>query len=384
MPIIQETLKIKWNTKTKTYYEDKGYIFTKFKDEFEVKIKDVYPGNKEPVLCQCEYCNQQFTRMFSRAIAIYSKELKSERKMCCPNCKKYKIEEVNLEKYGYKYPFQSKEVLQKTRQSCLERYGVENPFQSDEIKAKIKQTYIKNYGVDNPMKSVVVKQKLEQIFLDKYGQHNPWQNEEVKEKIKQTFIRKYGADHPMKNEQYKNDLLQKIKITNLKKYGYELPLQSKEIREKCLSTLCNNNKIAYSRQQKYICDTLNGHLNYQVGNYVLDIAFPEKMLYIEYDGSGHNLSFEKFGMNKDKFKQKEMNRQYFLKNRGWKLIRIISVKDLLPTEDDLFKLINICNDNLIDNSWITIDIDNNTIYNNNIKLQMNYKFHKLHKIKKRY
>lgn len=381
MPIIQKTLIIRWNAKTKEYYENKGYKFTKFKDEFEVQIKDVYPGNKEPVLCQCEYCNEQFKRIFSRAIAIYNKKLKSERKMCCPKCKKYKIEEVNLEKYGYKYPFQSKEILQKTKQSCIENYGVENPFQSEEIKEKIKQTWIKKYGVDNPAKSEIIKQKEKDIFIKKYGNYNPWKNKEVKEKIKQTWIKKYGVDHPMKNEEYKNKLLKKVKETNLKKYGYELPLQSKEIRLKCLTTLCNGNKIVYSRQQKYICDILNGKLNYQVGNNVLDIAFPEKMLYIEYDGSGHNLAFEKFGMDKNEFKQKEINRQYYLKSLGWKLIRIISRKDLLPNQKDLQKLINICKNNIVNNSWIILDIDNKSIYNNSINIPINYEFNKLNNYK---
>lgn len=380
MPIIQKTLIIKWNAKTKNYYEEKGYIFTTFKDEFEVKIRDLHIGSKEPILCQCEYCNKEFKRIFSRAIAIYNKKLESERKMCCPECKKYKIEDVNLEKHGYKYPFQSKEVLQKTKESCFNNHGVYNPFQASKTKDKIKQTWIEKYGVDNPAKSEIIQDKIKQTNLKIYGHDNPWKCKEIKDKIRQTWIKKYGFDHPMKNKEYKEAVLTNVKKSNLKKYGYELPLQSPEIRLKCLSTLCNNNKIAYSRQQKYICDIFSGKLNYQVDNVVLDIAFPDKMLYIEYDGSGHNLSFEKFGMDKDKFKQKEINRQYYLKSLGWKLIRIISRSDLLPDSISLQKLIDTCKNNIVNSSWIILDIDNKVIYNNDINIKINYKFYKLDKV----
>src|SRR3712207_160799 len=146
MGIKKQKVIVKWSSKTKKYYEEKGYKFTKIKDEFEVDIKDLYEKSGIKVLCECDYCKKEFYQPFSRAISTVKKELKSQRKICCAKCKQKKIKEINLEKYGYEYPFQSKEVLEKTRQSCLEHYGVENPFQAEEVKKKIKTTWIDKYG----------------------------------------------------------------------------------------------------------------------------------------------------------------------------------------------------------------------------------------------
>ena len=39
MGIKKQKVIVKWSSKTKKYYEEKGYKFTKIKDEFEVDIK---------------------------------------------------------------------------------------------------------------------------------------------------------------------------------------------------------------------------------------------------------------------------------------------------------------------------------------------------------
>ena len=39
--LLSKTIKIKWNSRTRKYYELKGYPYTKMGDEFEVDIKDL-------------------------------------------------------------------------------------------------------------------------------------------------------------------------------------------------------------------------------------------------------------------------------------------------------------------------------------------------------
>lgn len=39
--LLNQTVLIKWNPKNKQYYANKGYIYTKMKDNFLVKIDDL-------------------------------------------------------------------------------------------------------------------------------------------------------------------------------------------------------------------------------------------------------------------------------------------------------------------------------------------------------
>lgn len=59
---------------------------------------------------------------------------------------KIKKENSNLEKYGVKNPYQSKEIIDKIKQTNLTRYGVENPMFSNEIKERMKQRSIASTG----------------------------------------------------------------------------------------------------------------------------------------------------------------------------------------------------------------------------------------------
>ena len=47
------------------------------------------------------------------------------------------INKTNLELYGVEFPFQSKEILEKCKQSCFKNNGVENPFQIPKVIDKI-------------------------------------------------------------------------------------------------------------------------------------------------------------------------------------------------------------------------------------------------------
>ena len=60
---------------------------------------------------------------------------------------KLKGQETNLEKYGYRNPFQNKKCKEKIRKTNFEKYGVEHPNQNKEIMDKnSKKAYkIKTY-----------------------------------------------------------------------------------------------------------------------------------------------------------------------------------------------------------------------------------------------
>jgi len=79
------------------------------------------------------------------------------------------------------------------------------------------------------------------------------------------------------------------------------------------------NKIFEMVKQKY----LDAMLNFQVSNYLIDIAIPEYKIAIEYDGSYWH-----------KNKEKDLKRQKRIESLGWNFIRYV---DKIPTNKELIK-----------------------------------------------
>lgn len=132
-----------------------------------------------------------------------------------------------------------------------------------------------------------------------------------------------------------------------------------------LNTFYKNGTQKCSLQQKYILDLIGGKLNYPIANSSLDIAFPDEMIYIEYDGGGHDLSVKLGEITDNKFREKEKRRNYGLYKLGWKSIRIISKKDYLPSDTKIKEIIQLGKNILKERSWIVFDIDNSEVKYNN-------------------
>jgi very-short-patch-repair endonuclease len=131
--------------------------------------------------------------------------------------------------------------------------------------------------------------------------------------------------------------------------------------ERIHNTMYQNGTQMCSLQQRYLHKLFGGELNYPVGNSSLDIAFPDKKIYIEYDGSGHDLTVKRGDMSRHDFEEREKRRTYKLWRMGWKCVRIISRRDNMPSDDVLQSMLDKAFDVLNDHSWITFDIDNNTV-----------------------
>lgn len=180
-------------------------------------------------------------------------------------------------------------------------------------------------------------------------------------KNKKTNLDKYGVEHVLQDK----GIREKIKKTNLEKYGYECNLNNPEIRKKAIiktrSTMYKNGTVPCSQQQRHLHKILNGELNYPVGNCSLDIAFPDEMIYIEYDGGGHNWGIKKWKGEKEA-QIYDMKRKNYLQSNGWKLIRIISPDDILLSDNIIIKLIKECKFYLKQkHSWIEINIGEHKI-----------------------
>lgn len=421
--LITKEVETKWSVSNKDWYISKGYKFTKMKDDLIVKVEDLKIDSHVHVDVLCDYCE----------ITVVSKEYRNTfinkeyiDKDCCKQCAGLKEKEINnilysdenfnkkrqekrkatsLVKYGFESASQSQIVKDKTKETNLLKYGVESHNQVPEVKLKKQETCMQNYGVLHPLQSKEIKIKFENTNLNKFGFIYPMQNNEVKQRAIETNLIKYGSKNPMGNVDVKNKFnntieekygvsnisqLQEIKDkkiqTTLEHYGVNHHMQDKEIQSKAFikrnKTVYLNGQIPCSLQQLYLNNIILGDINYPVSHILLDIKLDDN-IYVEYDGGGHNLNVKMNQISQVEFDRKEIKRYLFLKNLGWKMIRIISIKDRMPSYDIILKMISEAREYLnTGHSWIKYDIDNSEVITSQYKKY--YNFGHLIKINKRY
>lgn len=215
--------------------------------------------------------------------------------------------------------------------------------------------YVKNKKLSHTDKdccSNCIHLKTKETMQSKYGVDNCNKIDFVKEKTKSTLIKKYG-------DNYKNESIKHIRAY-AEKYGVENVSQIPHIREKINNSLNINGTQNTSKNQTYLSNLYKGEINYLYEKYWLDSYFPEYKIYMEYDGSGHDICVRYKKVTKEEFFIKECTRGRYLKSYGLKCFRIVSRKDKLPSEEILKSMkdfvIEFFQDN--DRSWVLFDIDN--------------------------
>ena len=422
MGIISRTVKIRPSHAKVKYYKEKGYD-AQYGQELEVRIEDLSTCSVALVDVTCDYCGKLKEPM--RYVDYNAQTKNGTKKCCCLDCVPLKREEVFLEKYGYKNAMQVPDIqekIQKTnierygskspsgnvvvrekqKQTLMQHYGVENPSLSKELQEKRKQVFIEKYGVDNPLLLPEIRQKAKQTIFERYGVENVSQNKEIQEKRTQTFLNKFGVIAPLQNKECLDklkqtnlekygvefvmqleDTHQKSKETSLERYGYEYPMQSPEILEKWFEKN-GAGFVRSSRQQKYLCNLYNGILNHPLKCFALDIFLPEYKFDIEFDGSGHKMSIALGSITEEEFEQKELYRNVAIKKNNIKQMRIISTKDLLPSDAILLQMLQDSIQYFLDfpnHSWISYDIDKSMMFNAEHKSGTPYNFGPLRTIK---
>lgn len=166
--LIQQTVNVKWNAKTKKHYEQLGYTFTKMGDSFIVKCSDLTDGSNVRVTIRCDYCGRLYD------ISWYSYKLlkkKQNNRDCCGDscCTYAKSQESLMLKYYVNNARFIENVNDKIKETCLEKYGVENPFQAQEVKSKIAKTNLEKYGYRYPMQNPEIKNKTQKTCMERYG-----------------------------------------------------------------------------------------------------------------------------------------------------------------------------------------------------------------------
>ena len=333
--ILTEYIDIKINTKTKKHYNDLGYEGT-VGNMITVKIEHLTKGCRSEIETICDYCKLNITVLKYSTYIAHRKNIKTD---CCDDvdCMKKKREESVQYKYGVSNVNQLEETKEKIRATNQENYGIDYIFQNKE---KMSQGMMDKYGVDNPSKSPEIREKRIQTFLNNFGETSPLKNKDIRDKLEQTNLKRYGTKYYIMTEESR----EKLYSSNMIKYGFKSPLSNKEYNAefqiKSRQKMYENGTSPCSLAQKYLCELLEGKLNYPVGSLALDVAFPEEMIYFEWDGSGHNLAVQMGDLSQEKFNRKEINRHYFLKNKSWKRIRIVSIKDYMPNYFLIMGLIN--------------------------------------------
>lgn len=113
----------------------------------------------------------------------------------------------------------------------------------------------------------------------------------------------------------------------------------KEAGKKAIETMYKNGRIPSSRQQRYICNLLNGELNKRVSSYFVDMVFNDNIV-LEYDGSGHWLGSRYSDKTIEQIDQEDVKRDNTLIGKGYKVIRFISREDLLPSDNKIKDIVD--------------------------------------------
>jgi len=340
--ILDENIKIKWYSNIKAYYINKGYIYTKIGDEFQVKTFDLPQNSTIKIHVKCDICGNEK----QLAYGIYNINTKNNITYysCSNKCSMKKNNETNLQKYGIEYPQKLKLTKEKAKQTNLKKYGVESVTQNEIVKKKIKQTNILRYGTENIQNLDFVIEKKKCTNLKNCGTEYNFSSQGTKEKTKKTNLKKYGVEYVTQSEKHK----EKRAKTNLEKYGFKYPLQNKKIKEKLIETTINKygeiwfkNIPSYNPNSIIYLDIIAKKLNIPIQHalnggekkfikYWVDGYIEKHNICIEWDETPHMYS-----------KEKDLIRENYLKkNFNCKIIRINEKEFLKDIENQINIVLN--------------------------------------------
>lgn len=337
--LVEEFVEVKISKANIEHYISKGYE-VELRDVVNVKTTDLTKGSHKKVDVKCDFCGDIVLKVFKS----YLNETKNETlPSACRNCQHHKSVPTWIKKYGVDNPNKSPEIRAKTIATNIDRYGGESPTSSKAIREKIKDTNISKYGTPYYSQTEEYAEKLIDINMQKYGVPYMFQSDEFKDTSRNTQLEKYGVESYTQTDEYREyfnkrwsefkdserylEWFEKREKTNMSKYGVKNVMSNPEIREKAIQSFYENGKTPVSKYQKKIHEVTGGILNYPVKGYLLDIAFPEDKIYIEYDGGGHDLQVKLGILTQEEFNKKEDIRYNKVNSSNWKEIRIINYKD---------------------------------------------------------
>ena len=91
--LITKKVQLSWMPAIKDYFVDKGYVFTKYREKFEVIVDDLLPNSQAIIHFTCDYCSKELINNYYK----YYKSLNNFPpipKVCCSNCRYIKNKEI--------------------------------------------------------------------------------------------------------------------------------------------------------------------------------------------------------------------------------------------------------------------------------------------------
>lgn len=306
--LLSKTVKIKWSS-NKKYYIDLGYVFTKYGEYFEVKVEDLPKGSHVKVMVQCDKCRNIIQKEYREYIKSHD-DVFGDR---CSHCAGDKIKHALEENYGG-CGLASPIIKAKAEKTNLDKLGVKTPFESPIVYEKLRKTQEEKHGGIG-MASESTRRKIEATNEKIRGVKNPSQSEEIKKKKAETMKAHFGVEHIFQD-----------------------PIRFEEILKKSRETIWGNNNIPTSAPEAKIVQMLceiygedKCFPSYFYEKFVLDclLVIDSVKIDIEYDG---------WYWHKNR-QEEDKRRNYFLLNRGFKILRIKSLKQL-PTKEQLIKAVD--------------------------------------------
>lgn len=85
---------MKWNPRNREWYQGKGYIYTKWHNEFEVFVGDLTSNSLVEIILECDYCKEKFNIEYRNLVKLMEKDKTG--KHSCVNCTKLRLAENKL------------------------------------------------------------------------------------------------------------------------------------------------------------------------------------------------------------------------------------------------------------------------------------------------
>lgn len=327
MFVQNQLIEMKWNSRNKEYYIAKGYQYTKKGQIFYVKLEDLTSGVRTKVKVICDYCGKEIEKSYTACL----KQRRSNGKDCCKSCSSKKQSELCFDKYGVDNPSHINSVKAKRKQTFLDRYGVINPSQVPEFHKKKIETCFEHYGTNYPMQSEKIKAQSKKTCLEKYGVEYYFQTDEFKDYVKEYWMNCYGVNNVSKAD------ITKLKIEEvwLEKYGVRNIMELPEFRQKILESFVKNGNAPTSSTQIIVSNMLKDI--YGSENVKDNVPYEGCLLDMVLSYQGYKINVEYDGWYWHKYRQEQdKRRNYYLRCRGYKVLRIRSNNEL-PTKEQIIE-----------------------------------------------
>lgn len=369
--ILSEFVEVKPSGKTIKYYRNLGYD-AQYLIPLLVSVKDLSNNSHERIDVKCDICGRDTDSIYQNYYRI-TNGLTSP--YYCSDCAPKKVRENCMKEYGVSNHSKRPEVIQAIQDTFQTRYGVSNAMDVPEFRERIHESLMDKYGVENIMDYPEFKERAKEKQKEYLDEHK----EEHYERVRQTMIDRYGVAYTF----LLPNVAERAKESCFQKYGCRNPMELPEFREKARKTLYENGNCATSKPQKYLHKLYGGQLNYALKMYNLDIYLPDDKLDIEFDGSGHEMSWKLGSITKEEFDRRTIIRNATVKNSGIKRMRIISVHDKLPSDSVLLQMLSDAKHYFAttQHSWQTYDIDKSLLFDAEHKDGIPYDFGTLRTIK---